>query len=115
MCWLGAQPQYWAVPWTIPAGVQDVVYFEVGGNLKPSFYLITNWDALFVASFVDDTQILVHKCRVQWPTDDMPTLPANVYTSRYLVVSRGHLLMVRRYYSYSKSDGTHQTMLFRVF
>jgi len=105
--------------WTVPKsavlyGIEDVVYFE--GGVVPGFHFINNKEDISVARTSDVRALHGYWSKVQGQEDDdvFSTLPDSVYIIRYLVVSRGRLLMVRRYFTWSGSD-VHQTLLFRVF
>ncbi|PUZ56371.1 hypothetical protein GQ55_5G292200 [Panicum hallii var. hallii] len=104
--------------WTVPKsvvvyGIEDVVYFE--GGVVPGFHFINNREDISVARTSNIRTLHWFWSKVQGEEDDVfSTLPDSVYISRYLVVSRGRLLMVRRYFTWSGSD-VRQTLLFRVF
>ncbi|XP_039813961.1 uncharacterized protein LOC120676697 [Panicum virgatum] len=105
--------------WTVPKsailyGIEDVVYFE--GGVVPGFHFINNKEDISVACTSDVRALHGYWSKVQGQEDDdvFSTLPDSVYIIRYLVVSRGRLLMVRRYFTWSGSD-VRQTLLFRVF
>ncbi|CAO2183772.1 unnamed protein product [Urochloa humidicola] len=95
-------------------GIEDLVYFENG--VVPGFHKITKNECVSVVRTNDTRIARAFMSRVQWQEDDVfKTLPDSVHISRYLVVSRGRLLMIRRYFTLSGSNNVRQTLLFRVF
>jgi hypothetical protein len=108
--------------WTVTVsaavyGIEDVVYFEQG--IVPGFHLINDRGNISAAHTggTDHTLNMIFS-KVQGEEDDVfSSLPDSVHLTRYLLVSRGRLLMVRRYFTWSASDGggVRQTLLFRVF
>lgn len=106
--------QYWSTSGWDVENLEDMVYFD--GGVWTGFHVINHVELLSVfATMLPDNIIQRMTYPVQRQDDDvLPSLPESTSTSRYLVESRGRLLMVRRYYTY-ESDGVCQTLLFRVF